>query len=71
MPFTFVPFSSGIRGCLGKHISKLEAKVMMSQLLHHYKLEPHPDQNYEIFSTLSTRPKYELLMKTTSRQKSR
>lgn len=71
MPYTFLPFSSGLRGCTGKHLARLECKIMVVNLLYHYHLERHPDQNYEVATTLSSRPKYKIYMKMTNRHKPR
>lgn len=71
MPFTYLPFSSGQRGCTGKHLARLECKIMVASLLYHYRLECHPDQNYEVTTTLSTRPKYKVYMKMINRRKPR
>jgi cytochrome P450 len=71
MPFTFLPFSSGKRGCTGKHLARLECKIMVANLFYHYKLDPDPNQNYEVATTLSSRPKYKVFMKMTNRRKPR
>lgn len=71
IPYTFLPFSAGYRGCTGRHLAKLEAKMTVCNLLYHYKLEAHPDQNYEVATTLTAKPKNPVLMKTTSRHRHR
>ena len=36
---TFIPFGIGPRQCIGMRIARLEAKVMIYQLLRHFRLE--------------------------------
>ncbi|KAL5261834.1 hypothetical protein ACHWQZ_G007514 [Mnemiopsis leidyi] len=71
MPFTYLPFSTGMRGCPGKHLARLECKIMIANLFYHYHLECHPDQNYEVATTLASRPKYKFYVKMTNRGKPR
>ena len=71
MPYTFLPFSAGKRGCTGKHLAKLECKIMIANLIYHYHLECHPDQNFEVATTLSSKPKYKIYVKMTNRRKPR
>ena len=71
MPYTYLPFSAGQRACTGKHLAKLECKIMMANLFYHYHLEGHPEQNYEVATTLSCRPKYQIYVKMTNRRKPR
>eukprot|EP00116_Pleurobrachia_bachei_P002459 sb/3462721/ len=67
LPFTYLPFSSGPRSCAGKHIAKLEAKIITSMLLYHYDLTPHPDMRYEVSATIAAKPSHPLMFKVTSR----
>lgn len=42
-PFAFLPFSGGPRGCIGKHLALLEAKVILCLLFKHFDIEIDPE----------------------------
>ncbi|CAP36603.1 Protein CBG19331 [Caenorhabditis briggsae] len=39
-PYDFVPFSAGIKNCIGQKFSVLNEKVMVSHLVRNFKIEP-------------------------------
>ena len=36
--FTYVPFGGGERNCLGQHLAKIEAKIILSRILEEYEI---------------------------------
>ena len=36
-PFSFYPFSYGLRNCIGQHLAMIEAKIALIHLLKRYK----------------------------------
>jgi cytochrome P450 len=38
-PFAFAPFSGGPRNCIGQHMSMMEVRITLAQILNSYRLE--------------------------------
>lgn len=47
-PFAYFPFGAGQRSCIGSNLARLEAQVILSTLLRHFKMEPVPEAPYTI-----------------------
>ncbi|MFH4976280.1 hypothetical protein AB6A40_002989 [Gnathostoma spinigerum] len=58
-PFAFVPFSAGIRNCIGQKYAYTEGKVMLATILRRYKIFSMVSvEDNLIIPTITGRPKY-------------
>jgi cytochrome P450 len=57
-PFTYMPFSAGLRNCIGKNFAMLEMKVVLSNILNRFNFSnPYPEQkNPPRMGNLTMRP---------------
>ncbi|XP_063687981.1 cholesterol 24-hydroxylase-like [Bolinopsis microptera] len=43
-PFTYMPFSAGLRNCIGKNFAMLEMKILLSNIFRRFEfVNPHPE----------------------------
>lgn len=61
--FSHIPFSGGIRECLGKEFARLEIKIFAALLVRRYQWELLPDQNLERTVLPFSRPRDGLKVK--------
>jgi len=62
IPYTYTPFSSGSRKCIGKNLAIMEVKIVLSNLIHLFKINGHPDTDYNVTATLSLKPKSDKIL---------
>ncbi|KAI0219320.1 Cholesterol 24-hydroxylase [Lamellibrachia satsuma] len=55
--FTFMPFSTGQRSCVGKRFAQLECKVLLCKFLKRFTYSLDPDQSFDIEEQGSLRPR--------------
>ncbi|CAG9796527.1 unnamed protein product [Diatraea saccharalis] len=60
-PFAFIPFSAGLRNCIGQKFGMMEMKTCLSAILRRYRLEPvtrHEDVKFIPDLVLRAKPIY-------------
>ena len=62
MPFTYLPFGAGPRGCIGGNYAMLQMLMILSVLLRKYDLRLAPDQTIEARPMVILRPKHGIRM---------
>lgn len=55
-PFSYYPFSSGARVCIGKHFSLFEATLILAKLLRHFSLEIKKPETIKFKAVGTLRP---------------
>ncbi|WP_135855339.1 cytochrome P450 [Halorussus salinus] len=55
--FAYFPFGGGPRHCIGKHLAKLEAKLILARTAQQYRLEYARDAEPELWPTLTMHPR--------------
>ena len=65
--FGYIPFGGGLRECLGKEFARLEMRLFASKLLKNYQWELIPDQNLDLITVPSPRPRDGLKVKFSRR----
>jgi len=54
-PFTYLPFSGGVRSCIGKQFALAEIKVFLSMIIRHCKFEPQEDLEIRTASSITNK----------------
>ena len=65
MPFTFLPFGAGPRGCIGGNYAMLQILMILSTVLTRYDFELIPGQTIEARPMVILRPKHGIKMSFT------
>ncbi|PSQ49520.1 cytochrome P450 [Halobacteriales archaeon SW_6_65_15] len=55
--FTYFPFGGGPRHCIGKHLAKLEAKLILARTAQQYRLEYLGDGELDLLPSLTMHPR--------------
>ena len=65
VPFTWLPFGAGPRGCIGGNYATLQLFMILSVLLRKYELQLVPGQTIEARPMVILRPKHGIRMNFT------
>lgn len=65
--YGYIPFGGGLRECLGKEFARLEMRLFASKLIQNYHWELIPEQNLELITIPSPRPRDGLKVKFSRR----
>ncbi|XP_041080424.1 cytochrome P450 4V2 [Polyodon spathula] len=67
-PFAFVPFSAGLRNCIGQRFALMEEKVILSKILRHFQVEAKQKRDeMRLLGELILRPESGILIQLTKR----
>ncbi len=62
-PYSYLPFGSGLRECIGKEFARLEMKIFAVQLLRNYEWTLLPDQDLSLVVVPTPKPRGGLQVK--------
>ncbi|MEM6502209.1 MAG: cytochrome P450 [Cyanobacteria bacterium P01_C01_bin.89] len=65
----YIPFGGGVRECLGKEFARLELRILAARLIQLYNWELLPDQDLSFVIVPTPRPRDNLKVRFTKRQK--
>jgi cytochrome P450 len=65
--FTYFPFGGGPRHCIGKHLAKLEAKLILARTAQQYRLEYTRESDLDLLPSLTMHPKNGMPMRVHER----
>mmetsp|Transcript_25779 Transcript_25779/g.46680 ORF Transcript_25779/g.46680 Transcript_25779/m.46680 type:complete len:112 (-) Transcript_25779:188-523(-) len=66
--FAFVPFSAGLRNCIGQNVATFEALLNVAPLVRAFRIQVAPSQRnveftFTSFITMKTKPNLKILVK--------
>ncbi|WP_135825220.1 cytochrome P450 [Halorussus ruber] len=65
--FTYFPFGGGPRHCIGKHLAKLEAKLILARTAQRYRLEYTREGDLDLLPSLTMHPRNGMPMRVHER----
>jgi cytochrome P450 len=65
--FTYFPFGGGPRHCIGKHLAKLEAKLILARTAQQYRLEYTGEGDLDLLPSLTMHPRNGMPMRVHER----
>jgi cytochrome P450 len=65
--FSYFPFGGGPRHCIGKHLSMLEAKLILGTVASEYELDYARDRPFDLRGSLTMHPEEPMAMRVQSR----
>ncbi|WP_311170517.1 cytochrome P450 [Halobellus ordinarius] len=65
--FSYFPFGGGPRHCIGKHLSMLEAKLILGTVASEYELDYARDRPFDLRGSLTMHPEEPMAMRVHSR----
>ena len=55
-PFDYLPFSGGLRSCIGERMAVMECKIVVAHLMHHFELEVLNPESVKPLPAVTLRP---------------
>ncbi|NNE68537.1 MAG: cytochrome P450 [Pyrinomonadaceae bacterium] len=65
--FIFIPFSRGVRSCIGESFAWMELVLVVATIAQKWKLRMVPEQKFGLSPVMTLRPKYGMRMQTRRR----
>ena len=54
-PYDYIPFSVGIRNCIGQNFAMNEMKVVIAMIITHFQMRLDPDHSVDVMTTIILR----------------